>query len=96
MNKLEQKEIIKLSKINHHIKKIIKKQCKIEGEIKEYNEAKEILSIFKYTGLSGEYEDNIGDEEIKTMKGLTKLNIWRNTKITDEGLKHLQNCEIMK
>ena len=91
MNKLKQKEIIKLSKINHHIRKIIKKQCKIEGEINEYNEANEILSIFKYTRLSDKYENNIDDEEIKTMKELTKLHFCVNKKITDEGIKGMTN-----
>ena len=93
MNKLNQNEIIKLSKINHHIKNIIKNQCKIEGEINNYDEAKEIMSIFKFTGLGGYYEMHISDKELITMKELTELNLKCNRRITDEDIKGLINLE---
>ena len=31
-----------------------------------------------------------------TIKNITSLNLFENNKITDEGIKHLTNCEIIK
>ena len=64
--------------------------------LKSVNKNTNRLRIINFCTIGNKYLNKLNDKILKQYDYIKYLNAWNNSKITDEGIKHIPNCKLYK